>query len=482
MKSFLFLALLALTSVVCAHEGHDHVHTEGDGHEHVLTLTKDNFQTTIDGNDMVLVEFYAPWCGHCKRLAPEYEKAATQLYGKIPLAKVDCTTDKDVCNTYGVQGFPTIKLFRKGSQPSDYEKGRTASEIVKYLQKQNQPVVATLTTEDAVATLKASDDIVVIGYLSDNDEAVKAINEAAQELRDDAVFGVAPPSLGGANSNRIVVYRKFSPTEDSIFTETFTKANLVSFVKAESFPVFGEIGPENYQKYVDRGLPLGWFFLDLEAEGTAAIKEAAAAVAASAKDKFSAVWLDGKRWASHAKNFGLSGNTPGIVIEVRDGNKFVFPETNTVNKDTLSTFFNSWLDGSLAATVRSQEIPATQEGPVTVVVGKSYDTIVNDATKDVLLEFYAPWCGHCKTLAPRYDELAEQMKQYPNVVIAKIDATENDTPRDDVKGFPTIIFFPANDKKGAVYKGERTTEALANYVKENGSTFKAGGAAKHDEL
>jgi len=80
MALLMMVALLGLTASLEV--------PEEDG---VLVLSESNFDEVVAANPYVLVEFYAPWCGHCKSLAPEYAKAATALKGQVPLAKVDAT-------------------------------------------------------------------------------------------------------------------------------------------------------------------------------------------------------------------------------------------------------------------------------------------------------------------------------------------------------------------------------------------------------
>lgn len=80
----------------------------------VVVLKEANFSEFLERNPYVMVEFYAPWCGHCKALAPEYAAAATELKGEAVLAKVDGMEESGLMDTYEVQGFPTLYFFADG--------------------------------------------------------------------------------------------------------------------------------------------------------------------------------------------------------------------------------------------------------------------------------------------------------------------------------------------------------------------------------
>ena len=103
----------------------------------VIELTDDNFdKLVLKSDDIWLVEFYAPWCGHCKNLAPNWARAATELKGKVKLGALDATVHTVKASQYGIQGFPTIKYFPSGpktaSSAEEYDGGRSASDIVKW--------------------------------------------------------------------------------------------------------------------------------------------------------------------------------------------------------------------------------------------------------------------------------------------------------------------------------------------------------------
>jgi protein disulfide-isomerase A6 len=139
--------------------------TAGDEKD-VIELTDSNFEELVlKSDDMWLVEFFAPWCGHCKNLAPHWASAATQLKGKVKLGALDATVHTVMSNRYGVRGFPTIKYFPAGKKEAgdaeEFNGGRTSDDIVAWaLEKlaENVPAPDVLELTDESVLKRACED------------------------------------------------------------------------------------------------------------------------------------------------------------------------------------------------------------------------------------------------------------------------------------------------------------------------------------
>merc|ERR1711934_718681 len=151
--------------------------------------------------------------------------------------------------------------------------------------------------------------------------------------------------------------------------------------------------------------------------------------------------------------------------------------------ESIGTFVQDVLDGKLKPHLKSEKPVDNTGKPVSIVVGENFNDIVKDPTKDVLVKYYAPWCGHCKKLAPVWDELGEFYKDNKDLVIAKFDATANEAEGVEVRGYPTLIFYPKDNKAGVDYSGERELQNFKDWLAENSSALKGGDSgSKNVEL
>jgi len=456
----------------------------------VLVLTEDNFQEAIDGNEFILVEFYAPWCGHCKALAPEYEKAAESLAEKessVKLAKLDATEHGKVAEKFEVRGYPTLKFFRNG-KPMEYNGGRTADTIITWLQKKTGPVAKTLESAEDAKTLIEEQEIAIIGFFKDQESAsAKAFLEAAGSM-DDFIFGITSDQAVFTEYNveaeeGVSLFKKFDEGRNNLEGE-ITVESITKFISGNALPLVVEFNQDTAQKIFSGEIKSHLLlFVSAASSDYQAQVDMAKAVAGENKGEmlFVTINTDEEDHKRIMEFFGLADDEiPSMrIIHLEEDMAKYKPDAGEITEDNIRAFVKSYKAGELKQHLMSEEVPADWDAaPVKVLVGKNFDEVAMDATKHVLVEFYAPWCGHCKQLAPIWDKLGEAYKDSDSVLIAKMDSTANELENIKVQGFPTIKLFKKETNEAIDYNGPRTLEGLQQFLDSDG----VHGAASDDDM
>lgn len=444
----------------------------------VVELTSSTFQEYVDSHKLVLAEFFAPWCGHCKTLAPEYEQAATSLKNQsveATLAKIDCIDNQDICTEHGVGGFPTIYVFENGKKSGQYQGPRKADDISQYMIKRSLPVVTDLKDgKDVEAWLSENLEKYPVTFLYlGPKESYKEYSDAAKAFRERSTFlSVNDDKLkekyGGSD---LVVFKLSENENEPVFKlpkgSKLTAEAFNTFFKNNEFPAFGTLGPETYSAYVENGTPMLYAFVHTK-EQMEMVDNAITPHLELLNGKVNVVLLNSSVYGAHAENVNLRQEFPAMVVhDVISNKKFVHDQDTALSLESISEFVQKYVAGEIEPFVKSEPVPESQDEAVHVLVGSEFEALVQDENKDVLVEFYASWCGHCKNLKPIYEELAEHFKDNENIVIAKLNHELNDVP-DQINGYPTIKFYPAGKNASPIpFEGARTLEGFVSFLEEH---------------
>lgn len=469
MYSRLFILSFLLSSLINVYG------SESD----VFQLTDDDFESSISEFDTALVMFYAPWCGHCKRLKPDFEKAASILNKNDPpiyLVKVDCTeSGKSTCSNFDVSGYPTLKIFRLGKVAKEYNGPRNADGIVKYMKSQVGPGSKKLSSLLDFTKWFAKEEVTVVGFFKKDSDLKKAFLNVADKLREKVSF--AHTEEDEVLNDQKVESEAVKLFRPKVFSNKFesnvidysggsAQFDLENFIKENYHGLVGHRTTDNAEDFKSP-LVIAYYGVDYvkNPKGTNYWRNRILKVAKNYQGKYNFA-ISAKDDFQHELNeFGfdyVASDKP--LITVKD-NKQKYVMKDEFSIEAFEKFMNDLAAGNLTPYLKSEDIPADNSAPVKVAVAKNFDDVVTDNGKDTLVEFYAPWCGHCKKLTPIYDELAEKLKN-ENVAIVKMDATANDVPAGfDVRGFPTLYWLPKDNKSKPVrYEGGRELEDFIKYI------------------
>ena len=461
------LALLAIAKIGQAYEDEEDVDDEADGS--VIALTQSTFDEHIKKNKYVLAEFYAPWCGHCKALAPHYEKAAEHFKHtdlpegkKVSLAKIDATEEKELGDRFQVRGYPSLMWFVDGKQ-SEYDGGRTSETIIEWIVDAVSPAVK----EAEAAPEPSKRPVVVLAGPTKTSEF-----EALADTNRKAASFVFVKSNEG--SSKVTIQHSGEPVIEAPEGE-----DLSAWFAKNSYPFFGTLDGETYGKYMSRGIGMVWILLDAAGDMSAnQSRSMGMEVGRSLAGKYSVFSIDTVEFKGPIESILGVTSFPAIAVHKTAGDKKKFIYRGDLTAEKIINFVNDVESGIVEAELKSEPEPNNNDGPVRVIVGKTLEKEVFTNEKDVLLEVYAPWCGHCKKLEPEFEKVGKKVKKegLANLLtIAKMDGTANDSPIDSINwtGFPTLFYIKAGSETPIPYDGGRDAKSIWKWIKSNHSNKEA---------
>lgn len=466
---FVFLCLM-IAAIAASSDKHWGV----DEEENVAVLTNDNFEEFLKSNKFAFVKFYAPWCGHCKSMAPAYSNLGKRMKVEtdgVAVGKVDSTVHNDLGTKYGVQGFPTLKLFING-EPVDYAGGREEDAMFNWLKKKTGPSAVEITDHKALDEHAGKNLSVLFLHPEGDSEGLKAFSSLAANY-DDVPFAHSSnqeykTKYEVDQKYAFVVFRNFDDGRKFLVSnEVPTAANLKTFFETVRFPLVMDFDQKAAERIFGSEAPAIIFFSDDEKDSNLEHFKNAA------EDRrgdilFAKSSVTGGLGARLCEFLGVTKeDTPTIrIIKFKNGALDKF-KISDLTKEGITKALDEFKGDKLKAYYKSAPAPEKDDEHVKTIVGDNFEDVVINNENYVLLESYAPWCGHCKSLEPIYKELAEKLKNVKNLTIAKMDATANEHPSLTVKGFPTINFFkPGAKGSPEVYNGERTLEGFLKYLEE----------------
>lgn len=381
--------------------------------------------------------------------------------------------------------------FRNG-QKTEYNGGRTENEIVNWILKKVGPPSNQVTCDQLKDKVEAAK--LAVAYFGETDSSeYTAFLGAAQSGTVGEKYQFfhlgdkeCAQSFGASSWPALVAFRKFDEPKVA-YSGEWTSDNIIAWLSASSVPTLITFSEDYIEPIFGQRQPAIFLFRS-SGDSDSAFARVFAEAAAQHKGEIIFV-VSGVSEGIQQRLGEFIGVDEAALPTVRildpsnNMKKFSYPgRAQTISVASVAEFIKDFKEGKLTPFLKSEEIPESNNEPVKVLVGKNFPSLVTQSDNDVFVEFYAPWCGHCKKLAPIWDELAEHYKDVTGLTIAKMDATANEVDGVEIRGYPTLKFYPKGAKSSPIdYDGGRDLEGFKTWLNENSAAVKAHGA-KTEEL
>lgn len=329
--------------------------------------------------------FFAPWCGHCKRLHPTWNdlgKKYNTEESTTAIGKVDCTQHTALCSSQDVTGYPTLKFFAKGTEGGvKYRGPRDLASLEKFMAEQ-------LGTDEPESDKPVDTPGAVSGLVQYTDATFKSATSKGKHF-----VKFYAPWCGHC--------QRMAPTWDAL-ARSYEHETSVTIGKVDCTQ-----HKEACQEYEVKGYP-------------------------------TLIWIE-----------------EGKKVEKYSGDR---------SHEDLKSFVSRLLGVATEGDEKEEE-KEEQRSPVVVLTADNFESTT--ATGLTFIKFYAPWCGHCKRMAPTFDALGRRFVGHEKVKIAKVDCTQEVNRElcreQQVNGFPTVFLYNTGSRM-AEYMGDRSLEDMVSFI------------------
>lgn len=335
----------------------------------VLALTPATFKNAAaEGN--IFVKFFAPWCGHCKKLAPVWTKLATEMQHKLTIAEVNCDDHKALCKEQDVEGFPMLFLYSAGGQKTEYTGSRKLEVMKSWADKAVKPSVSKLEYSELEEAMKENSVIYLLIHQSEDEHLLNTLTKAARPLlgsppvftSTDRSF-LSHLSLPESSVPLLLALKdhdSHTPTSTLQLSANTPEKELNSWLTNNRLPTSMELGDGTFQQVMKAPHQPLVVIVSVPSEGSERTQLIQQVETIGQKWRQRAdsekglpergivfTWMDGERWATWLKSmYGISDH--GAVV-IADHGKLVYYDTepNGSKISLSSTSIFAALQGAL---------------------------------------------------------------------------------------------------------------------------------------